>query len=397
MITRIDSGMSLTTKNKLVYLDNAATSFPKPESVYAAVDKVMREECGNPGRSGHKLSMSAGRVIDEARMLCARLFHAQSPENIVFTNNTTAALNIAIKGTVKPGDHVITSSLEHNSVSRPLKYSEQNGVEITKIPTDPHNGLDANSIEKAMRPNTRLVVCAHVSNVTGTVNDIVSIGAFCRGNGVLFLVDAAQSAGTRPIDVQSIQADMLAFPGHKGLFGPQGTGGLYIRPGLELKTIMQGGTGSASESLSQPESMPEKFESGTLNTPGLAGLAAGIRFILETGIDQIERREAVLTNRLIEGINSMDGVNIAGPGSIQNRWNVVSIRIDKTPAADAALMMDAAFNIAVRSGLHCASDAHRSIGTLESGGTVRISPNFFNSEEDIDHCLMALEICAEGL
>ena len=383
--------------DRLVYLDNAATSFPKPESVYEAVDKAMREECGNPGRSGHRLSLSAGKIVDEARMLCARLFHAESPENIIFTNNTTTALNVAIKGILKSGDHVITSSLEHNSVSRPLKYMESVGVEVTKIPTDLEYGLDGDSIKRAVRPNTKLLVCTHISNVTGTINDICSIGAFCRNNDILFLVDAAQSAGARIIDVQNSGIDMLAFPGHKSMFGLQGTGGLYIRPGLFLDTIVQGGTGSFSESLDQPESLPEKFESGTLNTPGLAGLAAGVRFILEAGIDLIEERETMLIDHLIDGIKAMDGVRIIGPGSVPNRGSVVSVCFDKTSAADAALMMDAGFNVAVRSGLHCASDAHRSANTLEYGGTVRISPNYLNSEEDIDTCLAALDACAKGL
>ena len=411
---------------KTVYLDNAATSFPKPESVYVAVDKAMREACGNPGRSGHKLSLSAGRIVDEARMLCARLFNAQSPETIIFTNNTTTALNIAIKGFLNSGDHVITSSLEHNSVSRPLNHMAPDGINVTKIPTDLFRGLGADDIAAAVQPNTKLVVCTHISNVTGTVNDIASIGSYCREKGIAFLVDAAQSAGVKPIDAQQMKIDMIAFPGHKGLFGPQGTGGLYIRPGLELGTIIQGGTGSVSESLRQPESSPEKYESGTLNTPGLAGLAAGIRFILETGIEQIDKRETHLVNRLIEGICAIDSVSIIGPdaigqgavgqgnigqgnigqcvieqgiigpGGAKSRGNVVSVRIESISVPDAAVIMDTAFNIAVRGGLHCASDAHRSAGTLETGGTIRISPNYFNSEADIDYCLAALESCAKG-
>ena len=311
--------------SKMIYLDNAATSFPKPESVYEAVLKTMREECGNPGRSGHRLSLSAGRNVNEARVLCARLFHAQSPDNIVFTGNATAALNIAIKGIIKPGDHVITSSLEHNSVSRPLHCLERTGVKITKLPTDLRDGLSASDVEKAVRPDTKLVVCTHISNVTGTINDIASIGSFCGSKGILFLADAAQSAGSRFIDVQNMRVDMLAFPGHKGLLGPQGTGGLYIRPGIELNTIIQGGTGSKSESLSQPETMPDRFESGTLNTPGLAGLAAGIRFILGEGIGKIEQAEAGLTKRLIEGINAISDIRLIGPGLNQNRGNVVSV------------------------------------------------------------------------
>jgi cysteine desulfurase family protein len=382
---------------KIVYLDNAATSFPKPESVYEAVLKTMREECGNPGRSGHRLSLSAGRNVNGARVLCARLLHAQSPESIVFTPNTTAALNIAIKGVLEAGDHVITSSLEHNSVSRPLRCLEKTGVAVTKVPTDLQHGLCANDIEKAAGTGTKLVVCTHVSNVTGTINDIASIGLFCKKNGILFLVDAAQSAGSRFIDVQDMSIDMLAFPGHKGLLGPQGTGGLYIRPGLELKTIIQGGTGSKSESLSQPESMPDRFESGTLNTPGLAGLAAGVRFILEEGTEKIEQVEADLTRRLIEGINAINAIRLIGPGLNQNRGSVVSVCLEKTSPAAAALMMDSAFQIAVRSGIHCAADAHRSAGTLENGGALRISPNYFNTPRDIDICLEALEFCAKGL
>ena len=382
---------------KTIYLDNAATSFPKPESVYEAVLKTMREECGNPGRSGHRLSLSAGKNINGARVLCARLFHAQAPDSIVFTPNATAALNIAIKGILEPGDHVITSSLEHNSVSRPLYYLEKYGVKITKVPADLQHGLGANDIEKAAGPDTKLVVCTHVSNVTGTINDIGSIGSFCRDNGIFFLVDAAQSAGSRDLDVEDMHIDMLAFPGHKGLLGPQGTGGLYIRPGLELKTIIQGGTGSKSESLSQPQSMPDRFESGTLNTPGLAGLSAGIRFILGEGIEKIERVEADLTKRLIEGINALSAVRLIGPGLEQNRGSIVSVCLEKTSPAEAALMMDSAFQVAVRSGIHCAADAHRSTGTLENGGALRISPNYFNTPRDIDICLNALEFCAKGL
>ena len=381
----------------MVYLDNAATSFPKPESVYGAVMKTMREECGNTGRSGHRLSLSAGRTVNEARVLCARLFNAQSPENIIFTPNTTTALNIALKGILEPGDHVITSSLEHNSVSRPLHHLGQTGVTIAKLPTDLQCGLSAIDIEKAVTPGTKLVVCTHISNVTGTVNDIASIGSFCKKNGILFLVDAAQSAGNRSIDVQDMCVDMLAFPGHKGMMGPQGTGGLYIRPGLGLKTIIQGGTGSKSESLSQPDTMPERFESGTLNTPGLGGLAAGIRFIQEKGIGKIERAEADLVKRLVEGINTIKGIRLIGPGLNQSRGSVVSVCLEKTHPAAAALAMDSAFQIAVRSGIHCASDAHRSAGTLENGGAIRISPNYFNTPGDIDLCLEALEFCAKGL
>jgi len=385
------------TPNRFIYLDNAATSFPKPEIVYQAVDKALREESGNPGRSNHRLALSATRVVDEARMFCARLFHVASPDSIVFTNNTTTALNMAIRGTVSPGDHVITSSLEHNSVTRPLKYLADNGIEITKIPTDLQTGLSLTALEQAVQKNTKLVVCTHISNVTGTVNDIAAIGDFCQSKGILFLVDGAQSAGMRPIDVQKMKIDLFAFPGHKGLLGPQGTGGLYIRPGLEIATLLQGGTGSVSESLEQPHSTPGRYESGTLNIPGLAGLAAGVRYLLDVGISEVAKHEKNLTTRLIQGIARIPGITLIGPNDTTERGNPVSICFDRISVADAALMMDAAFSIAVRGGLHCSADAHQTMGTLESGGTLRISPGYLNTIEEIEQCLEALAICAKGV
>ena len=383
--------------DRIIYLDNAATSYPKPESVYAAVSRTMREAGGNPGRSGHRLAMAANGVVNDARMMCARLFGAERPDRIVFTANTTAALNIALKGLLSAGDHVITSSLEHNSVARPLHALQQKGVEVTKIPTDINSGLRPGEIHKALRPNTRLVVCCHISNVTGTVNDVAAIGTFCRENGLTFLVDAAQSAGTRRINVAEMKIDLLAFPGHKGLMGVQGTGGLYIKPGVKINALTQGGTGSNSERLEQPETMPEKFESGTLNTPGLAGLAEGVRFVLEQGEAEIANREDALVKRLLEGLKEIKGITYIGPEPGNDRGSAISLRMGNMDPAQAALMLDSAFNIAVRSGLHCAADAHRTAGTLERGGTLRVSPGYFNNEEDIDQCLMALSICAKGL
>jgi len=380
-----------------IYLDHAATSFPKPEVVYQAVDKALREECGNPGRSNHRLALSATRVVEEARMLCARLFHAPSPDSIVFTNNTTTALNMSIRGSVSPGEHVITSSLEHNSVTRPLNYLADSGGEVTKIPTDLHTGLSLTALEQAVQKNTKLVVCTHISNATGTVNDIAAIGEFCQRKGILFLVDGAQSAGMRPIDVQKMEIDLFAFPGHKGLLGPQGTGGLYIRPQVELTTILQGGTGNHSESLDQPHSSPERYESGTLNIPGLAGLAAGVRYLLDVGISAVAKHEQELTTRLLKGIAQISGITLFGPDETVERGNVVSIRFDHISVAEAALMMDAAFSIAVRGGLHCSADAHRTMGTLENGGTLRISPGYLNTIEEIEQCLEALAICAKGV
>lgn len=377
----------------VIYLDNAATSFPKPDSVYNAVMDAMKTCGGNPGRSGHRLSMAAGRIINEARFYCGRLFNAAERE-IVFTHNATAALNIAIKGALNSGDHVITSTLEHNSVARPLYQMDD--VEVTKVFTDLVDGLSVDDVKKALRPNTKMVVCTHVSNVTGTVNDIAAIGKFCRENGLLFLVDAAQSAGNRHIDVQDMYVDMLAFAGHKGLFAPQGTGGLYIHSGVELKPLMHGGTGNKSEMLAQPEGMPYKFESGTPNTPGLAGLVAGLKFIEEQGLENIETFEKMLTRRLIDGIAAIEGITLIGSTLCKKRGHVVSLIFDKISPSEAAMILDASFNIAARSGLHCAADAHESVGTTKSGGTLRLSPGYFNTVDEIDKCLAALEICAKG-
>lgn len=375
----------------MIYLDNAATSWPKPEQVYRTVDKVLRERGGNSGRGNHKLSRSADEILYEARMLCARLFNARKPENICFTFNATAALNLAMKGVLKPGDHVITSTMEHNAVTRPLNQLEKRGIGVTKVETSPETGVDLNALETAFQKNTKLLVCNHISNVTGAINPIQEIGAICNEKGVLFILDAAQSAGMREIDVEKMNIDLLAFPGHKGLMGPQGTGGLYIKGGLTLETIYEGGTGNQSESLEQPDSGPERYESGTINLPGIAGLAAGIRFVMEQGIDHIENRELQLTNLLISGLEKIQGINIYGPKSGMKRGSVVSITIDGLEPIDAALILDNAFEIAVRAGLHCASDAHNTIGTIGKGGTLRLSPGFFTTENEIDSCIEALK------
>lgn len=380
----------------MIYLDYAATSCRKPEAVYEASDRVMREVSGNPGRSGHKISLEAGAIVAEARLLCSRLFHAPASETIAFGVNTTEALNLGILGMVEKGDHVITSSLEHNSVARPLEHLKDEGVEVTKIRADLENGVDPDAVEAAIKDNTKLVVMTHISNVTGTVNDIAAIGDVCRRHGVTFLVDAAQSAGVRPIDVQAMKIDMLAFPGHKCLYGPQGTGGLYISPEVDLRPLLTGGTGTQSELLHQPVSRPERYESGTLNVPGLAGLARGVDFILKTGVDAIEEKEYELTARLISGIRQYDNITIWGPQTAKNRAAVLSITIDGYEPQDISIYLDQIFDIAVRSGLHCAPYAHETLGTLDKGGTVRISPGYFTTEEEIDACIEAIGIISRG-
>lgn len=380
----------------MIYLDYAATSGKKPDEVYTASDHALREVSGNPGRSGHKVSLAAGGIVSEARLLASRLFHAESMETIAFGVNTSEALNLGIYGIVRPGDHVITSSLEHNSVARPLEHLKDDGVEVTKIKADLTKGVDPEEVEAAIKDNTRLVVMTHVSNVTGTINDIAAIGDVCRRHGVTFLVDAAQSAGVRTIDVQAMKIDMLAFPGHKCLYGPQGTGGLYISPQVDLKPLIVGGTGTQSELLHQPTSRPERYESGTLNTPGLAGLAKGVDFILKTGIDAIAQKEHELMSRLMEGIKEYDNIKIWGPQTADNRGAVLSITIDDTEPQDVSIFLDQIFDIAVRSGLHCAPYAHETLGTLDKGGTVRISPGYFTTMEEIEACIEALGIIARG-
>ena len=380
----------------MIYLDYAATSGRKPEAVYEASDRVMRAVSGNPGRSGHKISLEAGAIVAEARLLCSRLFHAPASETIAFGVNTTEALNLGILGMVEKGDHVITSSLEHNSVARPPEHLKDEGVEVTKIRADLENGVDPDAVEAAIKDNTKLVVMTHISNVTGTVNDIAAIGDVCRRHGVTFLVDAAQSAGVRPIDVQAMKIDMLAFPGHKCLYGPQGTGGLYISPEVDLRPLLTGGTGTQSELLHQPVSRPERYESGTLNVPGLAGLARGVDFILKTGVDAIEEKEYELTARLISGIRQYDNITIWGPQTAKNRAAVLSITIDGYEPQDISIYLDQIFDIAVRSGLHCAPYAHETLGTLDKGGTVRISPGYFTTEEEIDACIEAIGIISRG-
>jgi len=374
---------------QVIYLDNAATSWPKPERVYRAADRALRDSSGNPGRSGHRLSLAAGRCLEETRLLLAQLFHIPRPGSLAFTLNTTDALNLALKGVLKPGDQVVTSSMEHNSVARPLEALKAQGVEYTKVRTDPQTGTDPGEVERALRDNTRLVVMTQVSNVTGTENPIGAIGEICRRRDILFLVDAAQSAGCVPLHVEEMHISLLAFPGHKGLLGPQGTGGLYVREGLVLTPLREGGTGSRSEELTQPPSGPDRYESGTPNTPGIAALGEGVRIILEEGVEEIARRETVLTNRLLEGLGEIPGLHLYGPPPGPRRRGVVSLRLDTLESAEAALILDGTFGIAVRAGLHCAPEAHRTLGTL-AGGTLRLSPGYATTEAEIDQAIDAL-------
>lgn len=381
--------------NNLIYLDNAATSYPKPENVYDAMINHMKNAGANPGRSGHRLSLEAGRAILKTRELIGTLFNIDNPMQIIFTSNATDSLNLAIKGVLKKGDHVITSTMEHNSVLRPITALEKIGVENTIIQCNDEGIIDPDDIKKAIRSNTKLIALTHGSNVTGTLMPIEEVGRIAKEADVLFLVDAAQTAGIYDIDVKKLNIDLLAVPGHKGLMGPQGTGILYIREGLDVLHFKEGGTGSKSEELTQPEMLPDRYESGTANTPGIVGLGAGIEFILKEGIEKIRNHEKELTQYFIEALEQIEQVKVYGPKDSEKQGAVISMNIGEEDSSEIAFVLDQAFDIAVRSGLHCAPLAHKTIGSFEQG-TVRFSIGYFNTKEDIDRAVAAIkEICEE--
>lgn len=378
---------------EILYLDNAATSFPKPDTVIAAMTAYQQNVGANPGRSGHGRSIEAGRVVFETREALARLFHIEDPLRIALTKNATESLNVVLQGGLRPGDSVITSGMEHNSVMRPLRFLEGRGVELSVVPCSPRGELEPDDVRKALRKNTRMVVLTHASNVTGTILPVEAVGALLRDRPeVLFCVDAAQTAGALPIDVEKMNIDLLAFTGHKSLFGPQGTGGLYIREGLENKIspLMMGGTGSRSEFEQQPEFMPDRYESGTPNTIGIAGLGAGVSFVLEQTVETLRAREEELTSRFLSGLRDLrDDVIVYGPQDACRQTAVTSFNIKNVTPSDAALYFEESRGILCRPGLHCAPSAHRTIGTFPQG-TVRFSFGFFNTQQDVDDACTAL-------
>ncbi len=374
----------------MIYLDNAATSWPKPESVYRAMDKFMREDAGNPGRGGHSLAIAAERAIDETRVLVARLINAPEPERIIFTFNCTDALNLGLKGLLKPGDHVITSRIGHNSLARPLTKLEGQGVRITRLaPSNEAGLLSAEDIEGAIEEDTKLVVVTHASNVTGIVQPVEEYGAVVRKRGRILMVDAAQTAGAFPIDVQAANIDLLAFSGHKGLLGPTGTGVLYIGDRVDLDSLREGGTGSHSEQEEQPFELPNRYESGTPNTVGIAGLGAGLKYIHEEGVEKIRLHERSLRKQLAEGLARIPGVTLHGPGDTYEQAPIVSFNLNGWDPLEAAAVLDQAFDIKMRAGLHCAAAAHKTFGTYPRG-TVRASPGCFNTASEIELALEAM-------
>jgi len=377
---------------EIIYFDNAATSWPKPPETIAAMQNYLQNIGGSPGRSGHSLSIEAARIIFAAREKLAELFNIPDPLRIVLTKNATEALNIAIFGLLKPGDHVITSGMEHNSVMRPLRLMEARGVRITVIPCDKTGLLDPAQIAGAIEKNTKAIFITHASNVTGTVLPVADIGRIARDHDLVLCVDAAQTAGSYPIDVLDMNIDLLAFTGHKSLLGPSGTGGLYIREGLEknITPLCVGGTGSRSEMEAQPDFMPDRYEAGTPNTAGFAGLRAGVEFVLSRGLDEIKSKEENLTKVFIEGIGNLPGITLYGQTSVDQRIPVVSFNIDGMDPAAVAWEIDERFKIMSRSGLQCAPAAHKTIGTYPVG-TVRFSFSYFNTEEQVIQSIEALE------
>lgn len=373
-----------------VYLDNAATSWPKPETVYQAVIDFMRNVGATPGRGGHWREEEAQRIADETRTALAQLFHAPDRQSVAFTLNATHAINMALKGLLHPGDHVITSSIEHNAMWRPLKVLEKRGVEVSMVPSAPDGALDLADVEAALRPNTRLVAMLHASNVLGTILPIAEISQIAHHHGALLVVDAAQTAGVYPIDMQTMGIDLLAFAGHKGPYGPHGTGGLVVRPGIELETWVEGGSGVKSRPDEMPDELPTRLEAGTQNAAGIAGLLAGVQFVLEQGVENIRTHEMALTGRLIERLHGMPGVSILGPAELEQRTAVVSIDVEGYSADQLAEVLDKVYRIETRAGLHCAPQAHLTAGTLECGA-LRFSPGFFTTAEEVDYTVEALE------
>ena len=381
---------------KIIYLDNAATSHPKPEAVVQAMMAFMREVGGNPGRSGHRLSIEAGRIVFEARERIAALFGVGDSSRVIFGQNATEAINLGLKGLLRKGDHVITSSMEHNSVMRPLRALEREGVALTVVRCSREGFLDPGEIGRAIRKNSRMVVLTHASNVVGTLLPLEPIGEMCRRQGILFMVDAAQTAGVMSIDVEREKIDLLAFTGHKALFGPQGTGGLVIGRRVDEKTLQplkRGGTGSRSEFEEQPDFLPDLCESGTPNTVGLAGLRAGLDFILEVGIEKIRDHERKLTSRLIQGLLRISGAIVYGSGEAEKQCATLSFNLKNWTPSDLSFRLDEEFGILTRVGLHCAPLAHKTVGTFPEG-TVRVSMSYLNTEEEVEQTLKAIKTLA---
>lgn len=365
----------------MIYLDNAATTFPKPPQVINAVTDILKNYGGNPGRGGHYLSRMCGEKIFECRENMAKLIKANNPENIIFTKNATEAINLAIKGTLHRGDEVIISSMEHNSVLRSAVNLEKSGVTVRIAKADLTGRVSMEEFKSLINKRTKMICVIHASNVVGTVNPVEEICAMARKHNIITLVDCAQTGGIVPIDASKF--DMLAFAGHKGLYGPFGTGVLYIRDGLNIDTLIEGGTGSYSESALMPSALPDRFEAGTVNACGIAGLNEGIKFVLR---EDIYQKEKELTKQLKESLLNIKGVHILGKSDV----GVIGMMLDNNDCVDVSRRLDEEYNIASRAGLHCAPMAHRTLGTI-SKGMLRLSVGFFNTKKDVDYTAAAIE------
>jgi cysteine desulfurase family protein len=388
----------MTETRRRIYLDNAATSWPKPEAVYQAVDRYQRENGAPAGRGVYAQAVEVQQAIAAARRAVARLIGADSPQRIVFTSCGTEALNLAIHGVLTRPGHVITSVVEHNSVLRPLRALEEAGrISLTRVPCNDEGIVDPASIAAAWQPDTSLVALTHASNVTGALQPVAEVGAIARERGALFLVDAAQTLGEIPIDVAQLPVDLLAAPGHKGLLGPLGTGLLYIRAGIEqqLSPLRQGGTGTQSEHDRQPLTLPDKYEAGNLNVPGILGLHAGIEYLNQQEILNLRRRSMELTERLLAGLATIPGVRALGPQSAATRVGIVSVTVAGHDPSELAMLLDMLHGVQTRPGLHCSPLVHRALGTIEQGGALRFSIGCFNTTDDIDQAVRGLrEICS---
>ncbi len=385
--------------SKRIYFDNAATSFPKPKCVHDAMTDYATRVGASSGRGAYQEAMESGELISETRRLVADLIGGKNPDHVVMTFNCTDALSIAIKGLIKDrSDHVITTRMDHNSVLRPLAELEQTlGIDVTYVDACPEGLIDPDDIRQAIRTNTKLVAVVHASNVSGSLQDIDAVGQITHEHGIPFLVDAAQTIGHMPINIEKSHIDLLAFPGHKGLMGPLGTGILYIRPGLEFKVspLRVGGTGSKSELAVQPDFMPDRFESGSHNAIGIAGLNASIKYLLDKGIESIHEHETDLCREFLNLSSGIDGLTVYGPKDVRNRMGVFSVTLDGYSPNELSNLLEEKFGLLTRSGLHCAPYAHQVIGTYDRSGTTRFSTSFNHSIEDISFAVSSLNEIAK--
>ncbi|RFT16146.1 MAG: Cysteine desulfurase [Candidatus Saccharicenans subterraneus] len=374
----------------IIFLDNGATSYPKPEEVYRFMDYFYRNFGVNPGRSGYDLCLEAGDMVENTRKMLNEFFNGHDPNRLCFTYNSTDALNLAIFGLLQPGQHAITTTIEHNSVLRPLYHLSLQGVEVDYVPFDSRGFVDPDDIRKKIKKNTRLVVVNHASNVIGTVQPVKEIGQICKENGVLFAIDASQSAGKIPIDMKDMNIDVVCFTGHKSLLGPTGIGGLCVAEGVDIKITRAGGTGVRSAQRTHLEEYPYRLEYGTPNVLGIAGLQAGVKWIQEKGLDNIHHHEMKLTEMLVSGLKEIDGVTLYCQDDLTNHISVIAFNVNGMEAQDVGIMLDADYNIACRTGLHCAPLVHEQLGTDKIKGAVRFGIGPFNTEDHIKTAIQAV-------